>query len=400
MRFRWFAAAVVLVATAILLTVMSPALRDDPLSDAGPQPAPTASTSASPSASPSPSLGPPGCPVSDKLIPECGKWWGVAPGALTSKPPAVALAEFERKTLRRADIYHRYHRGDKLFPTPDEIRAARDPKGPRVLLINWKVAWGTTWADVAAGGQDARIDRLAAHIKKNFPEPFFLAIHHEPENEVDTDPRSGMTATDYAKMFRHTVQRLRAKGVTNAVFVMIYMGYQGWGVKDWFDDLYPGDDVVDWIGFDPYVTANPNAGQHGDFATLVNQTTNPDVWPGFYNWAVAKHPNKPLMLSEWGVFEYPADPSSKAEIFASVTRQVDAFPALKALVYFDSPNAPKGDTRVDSSPAALEAFRAVAAMPLFSIRYPDCPEQPIPGPSGSPSTLPSPVTGARRVSRP
>ncbi len=385
-KLRWYAVAATVAALGLMLAMAHPALRGAVLSGGG--------WLAEPWADPSPSPGPSNCPVSEKLVPECGAWWGVAPGVFTSTPSAQALTEFEIKTDRHADIYHRYHRGDELFPTEDEIAAARDPNGPRVLLLNWKVAWGTTWADVAAGGQDARIDRLAAHVNETFDEPFFLAIHHEPENDVRTEAESGMTAADYAAMYRHTVERLRAQGVDNAVYVMAYMGWQGWGTKPWFDELYPGDDVVDWIGYDPYVTADPDAYHHGDFATLVNQTDDPKTWPGFYDWATAEHPGKPLMLAEWGVFEYPDDHGRKADIFASVERQLPDFPALKALVYFDSPNAPKGDTRIDSSKQALEVFRDLGALPLFSIIFPGTPGDPSPsaspsGAPGSPSLDPS-----------
>ncbi len=359
-KLRWYAVAITVLFLGLALLLADPAIRGSLRHQGTPEPATTPSVGA----------GEVGCPVSELLVPRCGAWWGAAPGVFTGTPPIEALRDFEAKTGQRARIYHRYHRGDDLFPTRSELAAARDREGSRILLINWKVAWNSTWADVAAGGQDHRIDRLARHIRSTFPEKFFLAIHHEPENDVDLDPGSGMTPEDYAAMYRHTVQRLRDQGVENAVFVMAYMGYQGWGVKPWFGDLYPGDDVVDWIGYDPYVSADPDAHHHGDFAELVNQTTDPDRWPGFYNWARKAHPDKPLMLSEWGVFEYAADPGNKREIFASVQRQLPDYPALKALVYFDSPRAPRGDTRIDSSPQALAAFRVIANLPVWSILRP------------------------------
>ncbi len=310
------------------------------------------------------------CPVSDRLVPRCGVWWGVAPGAYTNTPPHEALRVFERKSGRHADVFHTYHRGDELFPTEHEIAAVREPGRERVLFVNWKVAWNTTWAAVAQGRQDERIDRLAAYVRRVFPERFFLAIHHEPENEVNPNPSSGMTASDYAAMFRHTVQRLRTAGVTNAVTVMVYTGYERWGTKRWFNDLYPGDDVVDWIGFDPYVTARRGAYHYGDFSRMVNLTGSPHRWPGFYNWVTRAHPNKPLMLAEWGVFEYAPNPSRKAWIYQTVGVQLRFYPAIRALIYFDSPRAPRGNTAIDSSPEALRAFRELARRPVFNVQVP------------------------------
>ena len=309
----------------------------------------------------------PGCGLSTRLVPGCGLLWGVAPGAYTGAPASRALRQFEAKTGRPADVLHVYHRGDERFPTADEVAAAHDAGRRRILLVNWKVAWGTTWASVAAGGQDARIDRLADHLLAHFTERFFLALHHEPENEVNPAPGSGQTAGDYAAMFRHTVRRLRARGVTNAVFVLVYMAYEQWCVQPWFADLWPGDDVVDWVGFDPYLFARPGGYGHGDFGYLVDRTSDPKRWPGFYTWATRLHGNKPLMVAEWGVFEYPSDPARKAWIFSTVAPQLRRYPAIRALVYFDSPAAPKGDTRPDSSGAALAEYRRLAGSSLFSI---------------------------------
>jgi hypothetical protein len=303
------------------------------------------------------------CKVDAKLVPACGLLWGVAPGAFTGLSPGRALANFESTTGRPADILHSYHRGDEVFPTAGEIAAVQQPR-KRILFANWKVAWDTTWANVAAGGADARIDRAAARLRA-FPGTMFLALHHEPENDVRAG--GGMTARDYAAMYRHTVQRLRADGVRNVVFVLVYMDYQPWCEKDWFGDLYPGDDVVDWIGMDPYLFARPGGYGYGDFAYLVNHTSDSARWPGFYSWVTREHGGKPLMVAEWGVYEHSADPARKAWIYSTVAQQIGRFPAIRALVYFDSPNAPKGDTRPDSSAPALTEFRKLAESGLFGV---------------------------------
>ena len=168
-----------------------------------------------------------------------------------------------------------------------------------------------------------------------------------------------MTAHDYAAMYRHTVTRLKADGITNAIFVMAYMNYEKWNNTPWWPDLYPGDDAVDWIGVDTYTNAQPGGFHNGDFTYLVNRTTDATKFAGYYTWVTTQHPNKPFMVSEWGVFEYPSDPAQKAWIFSTVAPELGRYPAIRALVYFDSPAAPKGDTRPDSSPPALAAYRAI-----------------------------------------
>lgn len=328
------------------------------LRDPGPGDLGTTATPSTPSAGrasgPPPPLPRPACGVSAILVPDCGRWWGVAPGALTDVTLKDALHDFEDKTGRPVDVVHAYHRDDTLFPTGPEMDLARDPQQRRLLFLNWKPSTTMTWREMADGGVDDRIDALAAHITSTFPERFFLTVWHEPENDVKPAEGSGMTATDYHDMYRHVVERLRAGGVTNAVTVMTYLGGPMYGVKPWFGDLYPGDDVVDWMGWDPYVFASPTANISGDFGSLVNRSG--ERWPGFYTWAQANHPGKPLVVAEWGVFTSKTQPERKAFVYESAQRQIADFPAIKAILYFDSPNAPKGDTRVDSSADALSAF--------------------------------------------
>lgn len=300
----------------------------------------------------------PACAVTAKLIPSCGAWWGIAPEIFTGLPPDRALAGAEERMGRAADILHVYHRSNELFPNDREVALARDPSHRRLLLINWKPSFDVTWAEIAKGALDRRIDRLADHIRQTFPEQFFLTVHHEPEDDVRANPGSGMTATDYAAMFRHVVQRLREKGVKNAVTVMTYMGAPNWASQPWFEQLYPGDDVVDWVAMDPYADARVR-----DFDGLVNKTRKDHArWPGFYRWMQWRFPGKPIMVAEWGVF----GDERKAAFYDSVRRQVKRYPQIKALVYFDSPRAPRGDTRFDTDPGAGRAFTALATDPHFS----------------------------------
>ena len=72
-----------------------------------------------------------------------------------------------------------------------EKTIAFEPGANRVLLENWKPATDMTWAQVAAGAADSRIDAEANYIKTSFPYPFFLAVWHEPENDVIATPAPG-----------------------------------------------------------------------------------------------------------------------------------------------------------------------------------------------------------------
>jgi beta-mannanase len=310
------------------------------------------------------------CKVDAKLVPSCNILWGAAAGGFSQTPRDQALRSWEKASGRTASIFHQYHRGDELFPTKAEMAMTRDPARPRVLLVNWKIAEGTTWAKVAAGQKDARIDRLAAYVRANYHnEPFFLAPHHEPENDVIAKAGSGMTAKDYAAMYRHAMTRLKAKGVTKAINVVAYMGNEKWMAQKWWADLYPGDDVVDWIGLDSYVNAQPGGYHHGDFADLLDRSPT-GGGPGFYEWATTRHAKKPIMVAEWGVYHSTSRKADKAKIFNTVLSELRKRPAIKAMVYFDCVKDDEGDRNIsiESSPETLAAFRKIANDPTFRVK--------------------------------
>jgi beta-mannanase len=311
------------------------------------------------------------CKVDAKLVPSCGILWGAAAGGFSDVPHDEALKTFEQKTGRTSTVFHTYHKGDEQFPVKSEIAMTNDPAKPRTLMENWKVSYGTTWAKVAAGAVDARIDKEAAYLKANFKKPFFLVVHHEPENDVNPAKGSGMTAKDFAAMYRHTIERLRKDGVTNAISTIAYMNYEKWNDSSWWFDMYPGDDVVDWIGVDSYLNAEPNAFHHGDFTSLMNRKTGKSKHPGFYTWATTRHPTKPIMVAEWGV--YDSSPTvtgkNKADVYATVLPQLAKMPEVKGLVYFETAKDQSGhDIRMDDTPEALAGFKKLAADPRFNVK--------------------------------
>lgn len=330
--------------------------------------APTGAPASPVTPSPTPPSDPdPSCATDAKLVPSCGVLWGVAPGAHTDTPRGQALREFEQKTGRQQAIYHAYHRGQENFPTAEEIEIARD----RVLFLNWKPQ-GATWAQIAKGhpATEAYLDKLAGRMKSSLTEPFFFTVHHEPENDVDPRAGSGLTATDYAAMVRHVLTGLRERGVSNLVSVMNYMAYVPWNTQPWFESLYPGDDVIDWIAFDAYAYSERGEYGFGDFAEMLNRrSSSQPSWPGFYDWAAERHPDKPLMLGEWGVWHHATNPGHRADFYGSVAKQMPLFPRIKAMVYFDTPADQRGrDSRVDRTQDGLTAYRDLGQQRTFQVR--------------------------------
>src|SRR5829696_7132801 len=131
------------------------------------QPAPTVTSS------------PPGPPVSDKLVPREGAWWGSYPGQAAGDVEAR-----EAVYGRRVDILHRYHDWDDSWPTAEERAYAAQG---RFLFEGWesRVFGGATvcWADIAAGVYDAAIDAQARRLAA-FASPLFVGFMHEPEDNL------------------------------------------------------------------------------------------------------------------------------------------------------------------------------------------------------------------------
>ncbi|MDW3214183.1 MAG: glycosyl hydrolase [Ilumatobacteraceae bacterium] len=329
-----------------------------PTAPTKPVPSPPGVTPTPPAPAPSPS----GCHVSELLVPSCGVWLGATtPSRDGSFDYDRGLAEYENVAQNTPDILHFYKTGAQKFPTSWEIAQTERPGKQRSLLLyNWKPSKSDTWAQIANGAADSEIATVANSLKK-YPDKLFLNIFHEPEDNVQDWSGSGMTAADYGNMYRYVVNKLRAHGVTNAVYVWNPMGYYGW--RHYFDDLYPGHDYVDWMCYDPYATDN----RFNGFGELINDD-RPDLnWPGFYNWSLAKAPGKPLMMCEWGVdVDGNADPASVLKVDPNTI--MAKYPHLKAIVYFNDNG--RWDTRLTNTTtkgkALGDAYRNFANQPIFN----------------------------------
>ncbi|WP_146169103.1 CBM96 family carbohydrate-binding protein [Actinoplanes italicus] len=308
------------------------------------------------------------CVTGAKLVPSCGVLWGGAAGGFTSKPRDVEHKNWEKLSGRTATIFHTYHKGDEAFPTKAEIAMTSDATNPRVLLLNWKIAYGSSWAKVAKGEQDRRIDAFAARAKA-YDKKFFLVLHHEPENDVVAEAGSGWEAKDYAAMYRYTIERLRKQGVTNVANVLAFMGNEKWLAQSWWKDLYPGGDVVDWIGLDSYVSAEKGYYHYGTFADLLDRKPK-GGGPGFYEWATTEHAGKPIMIAEWGAYHRIGRTTDKSFVYDSVLPELARRPAIKAIVHFDTKADDEGDRDISigSTPAGLASFKRLAASPTFNVK--------------------------------
>jgi beta-mannanase len=149
------------------------------------------------------------------------------------------------------------------------------------------------------------------------------------------------SAEEFKAAWRHIVERVRPVA-PNVVWVLSFMGHDPAG--SWA--LYPGDDVVDWVAWDPYNWANC-AGRAQDSWRSLQQVAQP-----MYAQLDAVGNTKPRMLGEFGSHDDPAMGSKQQWLRDIPAMLRTAMPKVRAAVYFDRVATPVPATRAPGWPTA------------------------------------------------
>jgi fibronectin type 3 domain-containing protein len=271
------------------------------------------------------------CTVSPTLVNSCRAWLGATSANYPQggSGPQNQVLYHEQRIGRQVDIVHTYHGvGDNQLSASDLFFAGRPGT---TLYVNWKPTGN--WADIA--NQNAAIDQMAASIKSLGTQRIFLTLYHEPEKSVSPggDPNcpnvaykggSG-TVADYRNMWQYVENRFATDGVNNVVWAMDYMNYDRWDCL--VPDLYPGDQLVDWITFDAYQNASTATFSSvvGRFTQLLTNDTD----------AQHSFTSKPWGIAEWGTYGF--SPASEIAYIDSARSALDsnAFPYIKMYMVFD-----------------------------------------------------------------
>lgn len=128
-----------------------------------------------------------------------------------------------------------------------------------------------------------------AKLKSNdgSPIPFIFRPYHEANHNWFWWGSTASSDADYKTLFRFTIEYLRNKGLTN-MLVCYAPGY--FQNESTFMARYPGDDVVDILGFDGYY--GNNNGHGTDWGTLKNHL-------GILK-SIGQAKNKPIVWAETG----------------------------------------------------------------------------------------------------
>ena len=164
----------------------------------------------------------------------------------------------------------------------------------------------------------------------------------------------------FKKAYRHVVDRVRARGAHNVLWVFHAANYS-YPRDTWnfVGQYYPGPEYVDWMGYSVYGTQFPDEAWC-PFDAMI-------YWP--YQEICALDPKKPIMITEWGVGEFPEKGSKAAFITDALTLPMTKYTRVKASVFWherwQNPKGSYSNLRANSSPESLAAYRRGVAQPFW-----------------------------------
>lgn len=208
-------------------------------------------------------------------------------------------------------------------------------------------------ANILRGDFDAYIDAWAVGLAR-YGQPVYLRFAHEMNG--DWYPWgagvNGNTTMDYVTAWRYVHGRFAAARAYNVRWVWTPMVWQSISLAD----VYPGDAYVDWIGLDGY-----NWGTVAPSWRTPGWQSFADVFERDYQ-SLAALTSKPIMIAETASAEEGGDKA----IWISDAFNVQLprnFPRVRAVVWFNFNK--ETDWRIDSSPAALQAFFVAVHSPYL-----------------------------------
>jgi hypothetical protein len=260
------------------------------------------------------------------------------------------LEALEDQLGRGFAVDHTYYQWDDVFPTDYDRWTLRSG---RIPFLNWTTRSSdgppVKFSDIISGDLDAVIDARAREVA-DLGRPVFVAFAHEPGPLIGDSPSTSGTEEEYVEAWRHVVSRFDAEGADNVSWVWTLTAFAFKNGDQ--DTLYPGDDVVDWVGVDGYVNVRCPW-------LDVPWTRWAEVFTPAHDFAASR--DKPLMVAEFGLREDPSDPARKAEWLSESVEDIKDMPSLKAVVSFNSQSS--CSSPVVSSQQALRGYRTMGQDP-------------------------------------
>lgn len=326
-------------------------------------------------------------------VPVKGAYFGayVDFGETEDEVTLEGIERFERLAGKHAAIVaSSSYWGEQTFPAENVRLIARHGSIPLVYWSPWDRPYEERTGpdrfsldNIISGKWDDYIDRWASGARA-FGRPLMVSFCNEMNGDwfpwsgtfngggkevPGSNPPRFEGPETFKKAWRHVVERCRAKGANNILWVFHANNYGSTDAWNQCAQYYPGSEYVDWLGLSVYGKQFSEGGGWADFFDLVD-------WP--YREICEVDSTKPVMLAEYGVGEFPKSGSKAGWFRDALTMMKSRWPRLKAAVYWNerwqNANELYSNLRINSSAPALEAFRAGIAdpywlsSPLFSNR--------------------------------
>jgi hypothetical protein len=273
------------------------------------------------------------------LVPAQGALLGAFVGTGT-------FAQFETLLGRSIPIVHNFFGWSDNWTS----RAQSDLQSGKIPLITWEpwnASVGVPLDEIINGTHDAMI-QSRAQAARAAGQRFFLRWGHEmngnwyPWDGSHNGASSSATAK-YIAAYRHIHDVFTNAGATNVLWVFCpnVDSVPGDAWNAW-ENYYPGDTYVDWMGLDGYNWGTVQTGSSfQSFASIVSR-----IYPGLF----AK--GKPIMIPETASTEQGGDKA--AWINGILPALQGSFPGIKAFSWFEMNK--ETDWRAESSTSSRQAF--------------------------------------------
>lgn len=298
-----------------------------------------------------------------------------------------AIEEFETLAGKhQAIVAFSSYWGEQRFPAAQVQIVARHGSAPLIFWSPWDRPYEESLVlrrgpdrfsltHILAGQHDPYIDGWA-DVAKASGQPMFVSLCNEMNGDwfpwgggyygggrevAGSSPARYEGPELFKRAYRYIVDRVRARGARNIQWVFHVNNFSE-PMEPWteFAQYYPGADYADWLGMSAY-GQQWSDGRWEDFASQVRAP---------YDELCRLDPAKPIMLTEWGVGEFPASGNKAGWISSAFERMRADYPRLRAAVYWherwqNSETQFYSNLKVNSSPASLEAYRNGVAHPFW-----------------------------------
>ena len=279
-----------------------------------------------------------------------------SPEALVSDRTAKRWGARHDVDVQIVSWYQQWLSGETRFRADWLDMVARQGAVPMITWEPWEKPPGevhtpfqpeVSLTHVASGRFDRYI-RSWARAAADYERPIMLRFMHEMNGNWYpwATTTNGNSEATYIAAWRHVHDLFAEAGASNVSWVWTINSFAG--LDDPHRDLsrfYPGDEYVDWVSVTGF--------NWGDSLGVDAWRSVDEIFRGSYN-ELARL-GKPIMVSEIGtVAGGNGDPAHW--IRRAMSRFAEAYPEIKAVVWFDSPYPGEADFRLEGE--ETEALRS------------------------------------------